>query len=82
MVKFKRYRVIEINVRRCMLHNMSVCFIIFYPRYITIVIDMTSTPSAEGEEDGSVFNPQMLRTFRVLRALKTVSIVPGTFPKL
>lgn len=43
---------------------------------------MTSTPSAEGEEDGSVFNPQMLRTFRVLRALKTVSIVPGTFPKL
>ncbi|XP_065944600.1 sodium channel protein 1 brain isoform X9 [Magallana gigas] len=52
-------------------------FIVIISAYITIVIDMTSTPSAEGEEDGSVFNPQMLRTFRVLRALKTVSIVPG-----
>ena len=48
----------------------------FYFRYVTIVIDLTSAPSTDGE-DGSVFNPQMLRTFRVLRALKTVSIVPG-----
>lgn len=60
---------------------MSVCLIIFHPRYITIVIDFTSPPSTNGEDDGGVFNPQMLRTFRVLRALKTVSIVPGTFPK-
>lgn len=56
MVKFKRYRVIEINVRRCMFRNMLVCFIIFYFRYIIIVIDMTLILSVEGEEDGSVFN--------------------------
>lgn len=48
----------------------------FYFRYVTIVIELISAPSTGGE-DGSVFNPQMLRTFRVLRALKTVSIVPG-----
>ncbi|XP_062583302.1 sodium channel protein 1 brain-like isoform X2 [Saccostrea cucullata] len=51
-------------------------FIVIISAYVTIVIDFTSAPST-GEEDGSVFNPQMLRTFRVLRALKTVSIVPG-----
>lgn len=56
MVKFKRYRVIEINVRWCMFCNMLVCFIIFYFRYIIIVIDMTLILSVEGEEDGSVFN--------------------------
>lgn len=56
MVKFKRYRVIEINVRRCMFRNMLVCFIFFYFRYIIIVIDMTLILSVEGEEDGSVFN--------------------------
>ncbi|XP_056021116.1 sodium channel protein 1 brain-like isoform X8 [Ostrea edulis] len=52
-------------------------FIVIISAYVTIIIDIVSTPSTDGESDGSVFNPQMLRTFRVLRALKTVSIVPG-----
>lgn len=48
-------------------------FVVIASGYVTLVIEL-------GDMDVQLGNLAGLRTFRVLRALKTVSIMPGEYP--